>query len=117
MRFQTKTKRIIALKAVAVLTATVILPRMYLTPHAVCSKNHEWTGLKLCWTDIPAATGGNLQWPRKTYFDGGPASIKEWIIPTASVLPTIQASMGQEVYLQYGAGALLIQDYFVIQGK
>ncbi|RKI99999.1 hypothetical protein D7X87_23820 [bacterium D16-54] len=61
MRFRTKTKRIIALTAVALLTATAILPRMYLTPHAVCSKSHEWTGLKLYWTDIPAETGGNMR--------------------------------------------------------
>jgi hypothetical protein len=76
MRFRTKTKRAIALTAAAVLTATAILPHMYLTPHAAKCKygnesQHEWTGLKLYWTDIPAATGGNLRWPRKTYFDGG----------------------------------------------
>ena len=76
MRFRPKTKRAIALTAAAVLTATAILPHMYLTPHAAKCKygnesQHKWTGLKLYWTDIPAATGGNLRWPRKTYFDGG----------------------------------------------
>ncbi len=118
MRFRTKTKRAIALTAAAVLTATAILPHMYMTPHAVnCSSGkfdqHEWTGLKLYWADIPAATGGNLRWPRKTYFDGGTGIYQgmdnSYCFCVAN--HTGQAGMGDEGYLEEGAGALLVQDY------
>ncbi len=119
MRFQRKSKQLIALTAAAVLTAMAILPRMYLTPHAACSKSHEWTGLKLYWTDIPAATGGDLRWPRKTYFDGGTGIYKgmdnSYCFCVAN--HTGQAGKGQEAYLQDGAGALLIQDYALFKGN
>ncbi|RKI99556.1 hypothetical protein D7X87_24795 [bacterium D16-54] len=124
MRFRSKTKRAIALTAAAVLTATAILPHMYLTPHAAKCKygnesQHEWTGLKLYWTDIPAATGGNLRWPRKTYFDGGTGIYKgmdnSYCFCVAN--HTGQAGMGDEGYLEEGAGALLVQDYALFKGN
>lgn len=124
MRFRSKTKRAIALAAAAVLTATAILPHMYLTPRAAKCKygnesQHEWTGLKLYWTDIPAATGGNLRWPRKTYFDGGTGIYKgmdnSYCFCVAN--HTGQAGMGDEGYLEEGAGALLVQDYALFKGN
>ncbi len=124
MRFRPKTKRAIALTAVAVLAATSILPHMYMTPHAVnCSSGkfdqHEWTGLKLYWTDIPAATGENLRCPRKTYFDGGTGIYQgmdnSYCFCVAN--HTGQAGMGDEGYLEEGAGALLVQDYLLFKGN
>ena len=118
MRFRTKTKRAIAL------TATAILPHTYLTPHAAKCKygnesQHEWTGLKLYWTDIPAATGGYLRWPRKTYFDGGTGIYKgmdnSYCFCVAN--HTGQEGMGDEGYLEEGAGALLVQDYVLFKGN
>ena len=67
-------KRVVALTAAAVLTVCAILPHMQVLPYASnCPENktHEWTGLKLQWTDIKDATEGTMLWPRKLYLDGG----------------------------------------------
>ena len=125
MKFNTSTKRAVALATVAVLTAMAVLPHILLSPYARTCANgkeatHEWTGLKLHWTDIPTTESGDiLRWPRKTYFDGGNGEYagmdNSYCFCVAN--HTGQANEGDEAFLLEGAGALLVQDYEKFKGN
>lgn len=43
-----------------------------------CTKEHNWTGLKFTWTDIPATDGKNMRWPHKTFFVDGDGNYKNF---------------------------------------
>jgi hypothetical protein len=125
MKFKTSTKRTAALATVAVLTAMAVLPHILLSPYARTCANgkeatHEWTGLKLHWTDIPTTESGDiLRWPRKTYFDGGNGEYagmdNSYCFCVAN--HTGQANEGDEAFLLEDAGALLVQDYKKFKGN
>lgn len=126
MKFKTSTKCAVALATVAVLTATAILPHIQLWPYArpQCANGkeaiHEWTGLKLYWTNIPTTKDGDiLRWPRKTYFQGGSGEYagmnNSYCFCVAN--HTGQASQGDEAFLEEGAGALLVKDYLLFKGN
>lgn len=99
-------KGLSCLLALSMVTPTIAsLPINVVKVYAeVCPQEHDWTGLKFNWTDIPASqspSGAFLGWPRKTYFTDGNSKYKNFAnhyIFCIANHTNGQRDIGQEAY-------------------